>query len=81
MDIEKDKEILIVSGEGEIGTAEVYRGKHTQRAIKSRLTRERCHGDRWARAIQYSHTNDHGLVGINLETGEYCGYYQPSDVE
>lgn len=42
------EEISIVSGEGEIGTEEEYTGKRTPRAIKARLTRERCHGDRWA---------------------------------
>lgn len=43
-------EIRIVSGEGEIGTAVRYDGKRTIRALKSRLTRERRNGDRWARA-------------------------------
>lgn len=43
-------EIRIVSGEGTIGNAETYNGKRTVRALKSRLTRERCNGDRWARA-------------------------------
>lgn len=40
--------IEIVSGEGERGTATPYTGKLTMRALRSRLTRERCHGDRWA---------------------------------
>lgn len=43
-------EIRIVSGEGTIGKSETYTGKRTIRALKSRLTRERCNGDRWARA-------------------------------
>jgi hypothetical protein len=43
------KPIEIVSGEGENGTREAYTGAKTVRAIKARLTRERCHGDRWAR--------------------------------
>lgn len=43
-------EIRIVSGEGTVGGSDVYTGKRTVRAIKSRLTRERCNGDRWARA-------------------------------
>lgn len=69
-----DKQIRIVSGEGNEGVVENYFGKLTQRAIKSRLTKEKCNGDRWARAIQYSHDNDHGEVGINLETGYYASY-------
>ena len=43
------KPIQIVSGEGEQGTVEAYTGTVTVRAIKARLTRERCGGDRWAR--------------------------------
>jgi hypothetical protein len=67
-------EIRIISGEGEIGTVERYSGKRSERAIKLRLSRERCNGDRWARAVQYSHENEHGKVGIDLETGEYCTF-------
>ena len=40
--------IMIVSGEDERGTLEIYDGKLTIRALKQRLTRERSHGDRWA---------------------------------
>jgi len=69
-----EKEIRIVSGEGEIGTTEIYFGKMTQRAIKSRLTRERCKGDRWARAIQYVFDSWWGEIGINLETNELGPY-------
>jgi hypothetical protein len=46
--IKSAEEIEIVSGEGEIGTVEDYEGKRTIRAIKARLTKERCGGDRWA---------------------------------
>lgn len=42
--------IRIVSGEGSQGKAELYTGKRTERAIKARLEKERCGGDRWARA-------------------------------
>jgi len=41
--------IYIISGEGEQGTREVYKGKRTVRALKSRMTRERQGGDRWVR--------------------------------
>jgi len=48
---DKDKgKITILSGEGECGTREAYTGKHTTRALKLRLAKERCHGDRWAKA-------------------------------
>lgn len=42
--------IRIVSGEGTVGAAEAYTGKRSVRALKARLTMERCNGDRWARA-------------------------------
>jgi hypothetical protein len=69
-----EEEIRIISGEGEIGTVERYSGKHSERAIRLRLSRERCNGDRWAMAVQYSHENEHGKVGLDLETGEYCNF-------
>ena len=46
--LEPDDQIEIVSGEGENGTREEYDGSMTIRALKSRLVRERCSGDRWA---------------------------------
>lgn len=48
--LKSNYEIRIVSGEGEEGTDEIYEGKRTLRALKSRLTKERCDGDRWAKA-------------------------------
>ena len=63
--------IHIISGEGENGTVEVYEGKRTDRAIKMRLTKERCQGDRWARASIYLYDSDHQIpVGMDCETGE-----------
>lgn len=70
--IVETNEIRIVSGEGEVGTSEIYNGKRTMRAIKMRLTKERCGGDRWATAKVFSHKNEHGDVFIDVETGEYC---------
>lgn len=50
MDLTKG-DMLIMSGEGTgAGTIERYYGARTERAIRSRLSRERCHGDRWAEA-------------------------------
>lgn len=43
------KPLQIVSGCGERGEVEKYTGAKTVRAIKARLTRERCGGDCWAR--------------------------------
>lgn len=65
--------VQIVSGEGEYGTPEQYHGNGAISSIRARLTRERCNGDRWARAVMYSHRGDDGNpIGVNLETGEYC---------
>lgn len=48
--IENIKKIQIVSGEGEQGKVETYNGKRTVRALKSRITKECCGGDRWCYA-------------------------------
>ena len=66
---DETKKIVILSGEGEIGTYEEYDGNRTVRAIKTRLKEERCDGDRWARVFIYSHTNV-GDIYTNMETGE-----------
>ena len=65
-------ESRIVSGEGAVGASEIYSGKRTIRAIKMRLTKERCGGDRWANARVFSHSNEFGNVFVDIETGEYC---------
>lgn len=71
--------IHIVSGEGEEGTVEVYNGTRTARAIKMRLTRERCGGDRWARAVMYMHTADDGAdIGMDCTDGT-VGYFPSLD--
>jgi len=59
--------IVILAGEGTEGNFSTYHGKRTERAIKSRLTRERCSGDRWAHAYIYIHTNDGGDVYAGLD--------------
>ena len=68
----KANEIRILSGEGESGTSAQYTGARTMRAIQSKLAKERCNGDRWVKALVYSHDSDAGLVFINIETGELC---------
>ena len=58
----------LVSGEGELGTWE--RVETTPRGIKLRLTRERCGGDRWARAYESPYeTKDGGVAGYDTEDG------------
>jgi len=57
--IKLNETLYIISGEGTYGHREEYTGKMTVRAIKSRLTRERCHGDRWARID----TDDNKVLG------------------
>lgn len=57
--------VIIISGEGtEPGAIEPHTGAPTRRAIRARLTRERCGGDRWAHAIAYVAEGE----GVNLET-------------
>jgi carbamate kinase len=67
----KTNEIQIVSGECDGGTIKIYNGKRTLTAIKACLTKERSHGDRWAKAKVFSHANDFGQIFIDLETGKY----------
>jgi hypothetical protein len=47
MDLSKC-DVLIQSGEGDLGRFMRYYGPHTRKALQSRLTRERAQGDRWA---------------------------------
>ena len=69
----KTNNITIISGEGTgEGIVEPYTGKRSLRAIKMRLTKERCNGDRWAKAMVFSFRNIEGDLFINIETGEYC---------
>lgn len=59
--------ILIFSGEGDKGTWERYEGARTPRAIRSRLSRERCHGDRWASVwIEEPSMEDRGYPKVSV---------------
>ena len=51
-DIIKTYDLAIVSGEGEQGVVEPYKGTRTVRALKARITRKLCGGSRWAR-VEY----------------------------
>lgn len=63
----KGNDIVILLGEGEVGTYKEYTGKPSALAIKRKLTAERCGGDKWAKAYIYAYDNDNRHVYINLE--------------
>lgn len=66
MDLAKG-DMLIFSGEGDSGTWERYEGKREAKAIRSRLSRERCDGDRRADAwIELSGLQDAGYPGAKV---------------
>ena len=72
VDLDRCGSLRIVSGEGEVGTIETYTGKRTLRAIKSRLTRERCAGARWARCEAHAGETSCGApVWIDVLTGRF----------
>ena len=72
MDLTKG-DMLIMSGEGTgAGTIERYYGARTERAIRSRLSRERCHGDRWAEVwIELEGTIDKGWAEAGMDHKVY----------
>ena len=49
--IEKAEKIVILSGEGSVGTFEEFTGKRTARSLKTKITKESCHGDRFVRVF------------------------------
>lgn len=63
--------IDIVSGEGEgHGHRSMHTGRPTMRAIRMRLKKERCHGDRWAYAwIKTPYESVNGPIWVDAETG------------
>ena len=69
---------LILSGEGEVGTWERHTGKGTLTAIRRRLNRERCNGDRWASVWVPAGEGyeDDAYMEINEDTGEPTGDYR-----
>ncbi|WP_419585782.1 hypothetical protein [Thiolapillus sp.] len=68
--------VVIISGEGEVGIIEPHTGRPTKRAVRARLTRERCCGDRWAKAIAYVD----GTEGFDVETGEPADWTSEYDI-
>jgi hypothetical protein len=71
-DHNKNKPVLILSGEGDFGVFVPFSGPFTKEAIEEKLIKERCHGDRWARAYVYEYTNEFGDV--------YSDMNSPSDM-
>jgi len=59
--------LYIKSGEGDDGRAVMYTGKMNLRAIRSRLTRERCNGARWAYPCIYCNFTYIRLTDDELE--------------
>ena len=62
------KVYLVLSGEGEIGSWE--KKVATKRGILRILSRERCGGNRWARAFGDIYETKIGMAGSDVETGE-----------
>lgn len=77
--IDLNQPIAIISGEGISGSAELYKGKKSVRALKSRLARERCHGDRWATVIELIGVNENS-VPIGYDISNDCTTVFPDEL-
>jgi hypothetical protein len=67
--------IEIINGEGTgEGTVEEYTGVQTARAIRARLTRERCGGDRWAFARIDGQRAEDGVIDDALRQRKFAAY-------
>jgi hypothetical protein len=62
------KRYIINSGEGEQGTLEIT-NPVTPIGLKRILTRERCGGDRWAKAYEYAHDIKGGVLFMLVNCG------------
>lgn len=73
--------IVILSGEvGRNGTFESFRGTRSELAINRRLAKERCNGDRWARAYIFLHENEGGKVYIDLHDTSDMRHIKDDDI-
>lgn len=73
--------IVILSGEGgRNGTFELFRGTRSELAINRRLSKERCNGDRWARAYIFLHENEGGKVYVNLHDSSDMMHIKDDDI-
>jgi len=62
---------IVLSGEGLRGTFERHTGRPTLRAINRRLNRERCSGDRWAKAFIPAGSNYAPDTYIEIDANGY----------
>jgi len=69
------KNLIIFSGEGERGTFEIYTGKQTPRAIRAKITREACSGDRFVELFRAAGPEyaDNSYFEIDPDTMEPTG--------
>ena len=72
--------VVIFSGEGERGTYRSWPGSHTESRIKARLTRERSHGDRWARAFVPCGTSHVQDSYLEIVSGDELRTIRPEDI-
>ena len=71
MDLENG-DMLIYSGEGDTGSFERYFGARSPKAIRSKLSRERCSGARWASVwIELDGVQDKGWRLARIEHKVY----------
>ena len=71
--------VLIMSGEGEVGRTVEYHGTRTTRAIRARVARERCGGDRWC--YVYVRMHDDVYAMLDVYTGDQsCEREIPSNL-
>ena len=71
---------IILSGEGITGTLSTHTGRPTLAAINRRLAKERCGGDRWARAFTPAGDGYAPDAYVDIHTGE-MRTIDPEDVE
>jgi len=69
--MEKYERAIILTGEGTSGTFERHTGKPTLLAINRRLARERCGGDRWARAFVPAGNGYEDDAYVDINNGEF----------
>lgn len=71
MDLENG-DMLIYSGEGDSGTFERYFGVRSAKAVRSKLSRERCSGSRWASVwVELNGNQDNGWLESGIEHKVY----------